>query len=35
MFAMWCWAQPFGQPDILMWIRLVSGSSISIASSRA
>ena len=19
---MWCWLQPFGQPDILMWIRL-------------
>ena len=26
MFAMWCWLQPFGQPDILMWTRLVSGS---------
>ena len=35
MFAMWCWLQPLGQPDILMWIRLVSGSVISIASTRS
>ncbi len=35
MFAMWCWLQPFGQPDILMWMRLVSGSSIPIASTRS
>ena len=35
MFAMWCWLQPFGQPDILMWTRLVSGSVISIDSTRS
>ena len=35
MFAMWCWLQPFGQPDILMWIRRVSGSSIPIDSMRS
>ena len=35
MFAMWCWLQPFGQPDILMWIRLVSGSSMPIDSMRS
>ena len=35
MFAMWCWLQPFGQPDILMWIRLVSGSVIPIDSIRS
>ena len=35
MLAMWCWLQPFGQPDILMWTRLVSGSVISIDSIRS
>ena len=35
MLAMWCWAQPFGQPHILTWMRLVSGSLICIASSRS
>src|SRR5215210_6191200 len=35
MFAMWCWLHPFGQPDILMWIRLVSGSSMPIDSTRS
>ena len=35
MLAMWCWLQPFGQPDILMWTRRVSGSSISIDSIRS
>ena len=35
MLAMWCWLQPFGQPDILMCTRLVSGSSISIDSMRS
>ncbi len=35
MLAMWCWLQPFGQPLILMWIRLVSGSSIRISSRRS
>ena len=35
MLAMWCWLQPFGQPLILMWICLVSGSVISISSSRS
>ena len=35
MFAMWCWLQPFGQPDILMWTCRVSGSLISIASMRS
>ena len=25
MLPMWCWLQPFGQPDILMWILRVSG----------
>ena len=32
MLPMWCWLQPFGQPDILMWIRRVSGSVIPIDS---
>ena len=35
MLAMWCWLQPFGQPLILMWIRLVSASEISISSTRS
>ena len=35
MFAMWCWLQPFGQPDILMWTLRVSGSVMSIASTRS
>ena len=34
MLAMWCWLQPLGQPLILMWIRLVSASVISISSTR-
>ena len=32
---MWCWPQPFGQPDILMWICLVRGSVIPIDSIRS
>ena len=35
MLPMWCWLQPFGQPDILMWILRVSGSVISIDSIRS
>ena len=35
MSAMWCWLQPFGQPLILMWIRLVSGSVIAISATRS
>ena len=35
MLAMWCWLHPFGQPDILMCTRLVSGSVICIASTRS
>ena len=35
MFAMWCWLHPFGQPDILMWIRRVSGSVMSISVTRS
>ena len=31
---MWCWEQPLGQPLILMWICLVSGSVMFISSSR-
>jgi len=34
MLAMWCWLQPFGQPDILMWTLRVSGSAMSISSTR-
>ncbi len=35
MLAMWCWPQPFGQPEILMWIWRVSGSSIARLSTRS
>src|SRR5216117_231117 len=35
MLAMWCWAQPLGQPLILTWMRFVSGSVIFIASRRS
>ena len=35
MLPMWCWLQPLGQPDILMWIRRVSGSVMFIASIRS
>src|SRR5918997_1283225 len=35
MLPMWCWLQPFGQPDILMWMRRVSGSVMPIASTRS
>ena len=35
MLPMWCWLQPFGQPDILMWMPRVSGSVIRICSMRS
>src|ERR671914_212551 len=35
MFAMWCWLQPFGQPDILMCTLRVSGSVMFIDSMRS
>src|SRR4029078_3372606 len=35
MLAMWCWLQPFGQPDIFTWMRFVSGSVICIEARRS
>ena len=35
MLPMWCWLQPLGQPDILMWILRVSGSVMTIDSIRS
>ena len=35
MLAMWCCEQPLGQPDILMWMRLVSSSVRSMPSTRS